>query len=214
MLLARGPRVRLEAELIRDSALQASGLLSPKIGGPSVFPPQPPSVTTEGTYGALDVEAERRARTATAAGCTRSPSGPPRSRMFGTFDGPSGEACVARREVSNTPLQALTLLNDAVVPRGGAGARPDDRRRRPATDRGRDDRDLFRRCPDPAADRRRVAALLVSFYEPQQRALGDGRPGRGRSSWPATATATSIERAAWTATARAVLNLDEVVTKN
>ena len=50
-LLARGPRVRLEAEQIRDYALQVSGLLSSKIGGPSVFPPQPASVTTEGAYG-------------------------------------------------------------------------------------------------------------------------------------------------------------------
>ena len=47
-LLARGPRVRLEAELIRDSILRMSGLLSSKLGGPSVFPPQPPGVTTEG----------------------------------------------------------------------------------------------------------------------------------------------------------------------
>src|SRR5206468_12507716 len=52
-LLARGPRFRLEAELIRDSALNASGLLAAKLGGPSVFPPQPANVTTEGTYGGL-----------------------------------------------------------------------------------------------------------------------------------------------------------------
>ena len=52
-LLARGPRVRLDAEQIRDSALAVSGLLSHKLGGPSVFPPQPPGVSTEGAYGAL-----------------------------------------------------------------------------------------------------------------------------------------------------------------
>src|SRR5207302_3638180 len=52
-LLARGPRIRLEAEQIRDSLLAVSGLLSAKIGGPSVFPPQPASVTTEGVYGAI-----------------------------------------------------------------------------------------------------------------------------------------------------------------
>ena len=53
ILLARGPRFRAEAEIVRDSALQSSGLLSERIGGPSVFPPQPASVTTEGAYGAL-----------------------------------------------------------------------------------------------------------------------------------------------------------------
>ena len=52
-LLARGPRVRLEAEVIRDAALRASGLLCERVGGPSVFPPQPAGVTTEGTYGGL-----------------------------------------------------------------------------------------------------------------------------------------------------------------
>ena len=57
-LLARGPRVRLEAEVIRDAALRASGLLSERIGGPSVFPPQPAGVTTEGTYGGLDWKVE------------------------------------------------------------------------------------------------------------------------------------------------------------
>ena len=54
VLLARGPRFRLEAELIRDTALRASGLLSGKIGGPSVFPPQPPASAREGTYGPSD----------------------------------------------------------------------------------------------------------------------------------------------------------------
>ncbi|HZY86218.1 MAG TPA: PSD1 and planctomycete cytochrome C domain-containing protein, partial [Gemmataceae bacterium] len=110
-LLARGPRFRLEAELLRDAALRASGLLSPRLGGPSVFPPQPPGVTTEGAYGAL---------------AWKPSAGPDRYRRglytfskrtapfaaFTTFDAPSGEACVARREASNTPLQALTLLND------------------------------------------------------------------------------------------------------
>src|SRR5207248_3082526 len=53
VLLARGPRFRLEAELVRDSFLKIGGLLTSKIGGPSVFPPQPASVITEGTYGGL-----------------------------------------------------------------------------------------------------------------------------------------------------------------
>jgi hypothetical protein len=54
VLLTRGPRFRLQAEMVRDSALVASGLISDKVGGPSVYPPQPPGVSSEGAYGALE----------------------------------------------------------------------------------------------------------------------------------------------------------------
>src|SRR5262249_15914160 len=112
-LLGRAPRVRLDAELIRDSLLRASGLLSEKVGGPSVFPPQPASATPEGTYGKLSwtpSQGEDRYRRGLYTFSKRTAP----FAMFTTFDGPSGEACVARRDVSNTPLQALTLLNDVV----------------------------------------------------------------------------------------------------
>ena len=112
-LIVRGPRVRLEAELIRDSALKASGLLSKKIGGPSVFPPQPASVTTEGAYGQLawkTSEGEDRYRRSLYTFTKRTAP----FALFNTFDAPSGEACIARREVSDSPLQALSLLNDTV----------------------------------------------------------------------------------------------------
>src|SRR5262249_39350261 len=114
VLLGRGPRVRLEAEQIRDSALRAAGLLSSKMFGPSVFPPQPPGVTTEGTYGRLDwkvSDGEDRSRRGLYTFAKRTAP----YAMSGPFDAPSGEACTARREVSNTPLQALTMLNDAVL---------------------------------------------------------------------------------------------------
>jgi hypothetical protein len=113
-LLSRAPRLRLEAELVRDALWRTSGLLSPVVGGPSVFPPQPPGVSTEGTYGPLawnvSSGADRYRRGLYTFSKRTAPYG-----MFSTFDAPSGEACVARREVSNTPLQALTLLNDIVV---------------------------------------------------------------------------------------------------
>ena len=112
-LLARGPRLRLEAELVRDAALGASGLLSHKVGGPSVFPPQPAGVTAEGAYGALGWKPSEGPDRYRRGLYTFSKRTAPFA-MFTTFDAPSGEACVARREVSNTPLQALTLLNDAV----------------------------------------------------------------------------------------------------
>ncbi len=116
-LLARGPRVRLEAEVIRDSVLRQSGLLCEAIGGASVFPPQPPGVTTEGTYGGLawNVSPGRdRYRRGLYTFTKRTAP----YAMFTTFDAPSGEVCVARRDVSNSPLQALTLLNDVVFEEG------------------------------------------------------------------------------------------------
>lgn len=110
-LLARGPRIRLEAEVIRDALLKASGLLSEKMGGPSVFPPQPASITTEGAYGSLSwkpSEGEDRYRRSLYTFAKRTTP----FAMLAAFDAPSGEACLARREASNSPLQALTLLND------------------------------------------------------------------------------------------------------
>jgi hypothetical protein len=113
VLMARGPRVRVEAEIVRDSALRVAGLLTDKLGGPSVFPPQPASVTTEGTYGAFNwatsTGPDRYRRSLYTFAKRTAPFA-----MYGTFDAPTGEACLARREVSNTPLQALTLLNDTV----------------------------------------------------------------------------------------------------
>lgn len=111
--LSHAPRVRLEAELIRDNALAASGLLSPKIGGPSVFPPQPPGIT-EAAYGSLSWKVsagEDRYRRGLYTFNKRTAP----YTMFSTFDGPSGEACISRRDPSNTPLQALTMLNSDVL---------------------------------------------------------------------------------------------------
>jgi hypothetical protein len=104
-LLSHFPRVRLEAEMVRDVALRVSSLLSEKIGGPSVFPPQPPGITSEGAYGPLTwtvSPGEDRYRRGLYTFAKRTAP----YAMFATFNGPSGEACIARREISNTPLQA------------------------------------------------------------------------------------------------------------
>jgi hypothetical protein len=208
-LLARGPRFRLEAELIRDSALAASGLLSPKIGGPSVFPPQPASVTAEGAYGALKWEPspgeDRYSRGLYTFAKRTAPFA-----MTITFDGPSGEACVARREVSNTPLQALTLLNDQVFVEAAQALG-----RRIASSSGAPEakaRDLFRRClirPPAAAELK----LVAGFYAAQRRRFADKAAELAELSGGNDVVQPLIERAAWTAAARAVLNLDEMVTK-
>ena len=205
-LLARGPRVRLEAEQIRDSALKAAGLLSAKMYGPSVFPPQPPNITTEGTYGGLKWEVsagEDRYRRGLYTFMKRTAP----YALFGTFDAPSGEACIARREVSNTALQALTMLNDAVLLEVARALA----QRAVARDGAPSDRVtyLFRLClvRPPTADE---GASIGKFYEAQKARFGR-EPDRAAKV--AGAGDDAVERAAWTATARAVLNLDEFVTK-
>ena len=208
-LLARGPRVRLEAEVIRDSALRVKrpALASSSAGrafsrrSRRASRPREPTASWRGTS-AQGRDRYRRGlytftkRTAPFA-------------MFTTFDAPSGEVCVARREVSNSPLQALTLLERPGLRRGRPGARADDGRG--AGDRSRNAPDiLFRRCltRPPRPDE---LAVLVQFYRRQRERLE-------RKSWTPPKIAgpgagDAAERAAWTILARATLNLDEAVTK-
>lgn len=209
--LARGPRIRIEAEAVRDSLLRASGLLSSRLGGPSVFPSQPSNVTTEGAYGQLSWQASPGGDRYRRGLYTFAKRTAPYA-MFTTFDGPSGEACVARRDISNTPLQALTLLNDSVLIEA-ARALGRDASEWPAPagaeTAARIDY-LFRRCLTrrPTSDE---AKLLADFHDAQRRRFASGQlapqPLAGEGA------ADPAERAAWVATARAILNLDEMVVK-
>jgi hypothetical protein len=207
-LLARGPRFRIEAELVRDAALRISGLLSPKLGGPSVFPPQPAGVSSEGTYGPLAWKVSEGPDRYRRGLYTFSKRTAPYA-MATTFDAPSGEACLARREVSNTPLQALTLLNDPVFVEAAQalGARMAVESL-PVEGRVTE---LFRRCltRPPSADER---ALLVQFYQAQKQRFAGKELDAGAVAGPGGGDV--IERAAWTVVARALLNLDETITKN
>ena len=207
-LLARGPRVRLEAELIRDSLLRESGLLTESVGGPSVFPPQPASVTTDGAYGPLTWKVSEGPDRYRRGLYTFSKRTAPYA-MFNTFDGPTGDACIAQRDISNTPLQALTLLNDAVVIEAAQALGNRFAAQTGALEQRVES--LFRRClvRPPSSDER---TLLTSFFKTQEHRFeakeldaaifadkGEGDPN---------------QRAAWTAMARALLNLDEAITKD
>ena len=109
-LLSYAPRFRLEAEVLRDLIVSASGVLSLKKGGPPVRPLQPPGITEVafGRPGWTVSEGEDRYRRSVYTLIKRTAP----FAMITTFDGPSGESCIARRNRSNSPLQALTLLND------------------------------------------------------------------------------------------------------
>jgi hypothetical protein len=205
--LSRAPRQRLEAEMIRDAVLKSSGLLSAKMYGPSVFPPQPASVATDGVYGALawtPSVGEDRYRRGLYTFLKRSIP----YAMFSTFDGVTGETCIARREVSNTPLQALTMLNDEVVMEAARHLG-----KTIASQKGTDDakiESLFRRCltRTPTADEtkalaafraRQVERLQAGQLDPKKIAGGDA--------------SNAVQQAAWTLVARAVMNLDEMVVR-
>jgi hypothetical protein len=209
VLLARGPRFRLEGEMVRDAALVASGLFSDRIGGPSVYPPQPPGVSTEGAYGALawnTSEGPDRYRRGLYTFAKRTTP----YAMTATFDGPSGEACLARRERSNTPLQALTLLNDPVFMEcARALGRQAVKLNGAETARAEW---LFRRCltrPPTSEEREK----LVQFYRTQLARLVAGEL-KATDLMEEKAAADLNEQAAWMAVARALLNLDEAITKS
>lgn len=189
LLLARGPRFRLDAEIIRDSALSAAGILSTKMGGPGVYPPQPASVTTEGTYGKVEwkaSEGEDRFRRSLYTFMKRTAP----FAMASAFDAPSGESCLARRDVSNSPLQALTLLNDQMFLEA-AQAMARQVMIESTTDQERLE-NIYRRClTRHAADDENK--MLLAFVELQRQQKLEGE-------------------ALWTAVSRAVLNLDEAIT--
>lgn len=112
-LYARGPRFRISAEMIRDQALAVSGLLSPKLAGPPVRPPQPQLGLSAAFGSATDwktSEGEDRYRRAIYTTWRRSNPYP----SMATFDAPNREVCTLRRSRTNTPLQALVTLNDPV----------------------------------------------------------------------------------------------------
>ena len=205
-LLARGPRVRLDAEVLRDSMLAAAGLLSEKMYGPPVRPPQPSGVT-EVAWGKPKWQAsegeDRRRRSIYTYVKRTAPFA-----MVATFDGPSGERCVARRDRSNTPLQALTLLNDVQVVEasralGGVIAST------PGSDEERVVAAFRRVLTRPPSETEQ--SRMLKFVGSQRRRLenGDLDPlaivGDGAEDPEKTAI--------WTSLARALFNLDEAVTR-
>lgn len=207
-LLARGSRFRLDAEVIRDLALEASGLLVREIGGPSVYPPQPEGATAL-AYGMSpwkESQGPARYRRGLYTFTKRTAPYP----TFTTFDAPTSEVTCVRRERSNTPLQALTLLNDRVfmeASRALARSVVSDARWACDDDRARR---LYRLCltRGPRIDEVRS---LVDFVEQQRAGLADSDADKIVGSM--RGDVTNRELAAWIIAARVVLNLDETICK-
>ena len=205
--LARGPRFRVRAETVRDIMLQASGKLSSKIGGPSVYPPQPAIVTAlaYGNTAWKTSQGEDRYRRSLYTFLKRTAPFAANS----VFDAPSGETCLARRDRSNTPLQALTLLNDEMFLElsRALGSEAASRHSQSARDAVTFIfRQLLTRPPTVAEQE-----LLLDYYAQQLTRLQRGELDPAKIAGVPNA---SPETAAWMMVARAVMNLDEVITKS
>ncbi|GAB2779691.1 hypothetical protein GCM10027275_24050 [Rhabdobacter roseus] len=207
LYLARGPRVRLTAEQVRDQALTASSLLSAKMYGPSVMPPQPDGVwqVIRNVMRWRTAENEDRYRRALYTYWRKSSPYP----SFTTFDAPSRELCVSRRVRTNTPLQALVTLNDPVYLEAAEGLAWQMKQEKGFHPR-ENIKAGYERLMGYAPSTERLA-LLESYY---QRSIRHYRqsPADVRE-FLALGYPKTPHLAALKATANVMLNLDEVVTK-
>ena len=215
-MLAHAPRQRLDAEAMRDQALALSGLLSPKMGGPSVYPPQPAGLWNVAFNGGQNAyptsQGEDRHRRGLYTFWRRTMPNP----SMTTFDAPSREACTVRRLPTNTPLQAFVTMNDPVfvecaqslarriVREGGADT----------TARLRFALKLCTARPPAEAQVQALAALYESElanYRADKKAATDLAT---KPLGPLPPNADAAEMAAWTVVANVLLNLDAVLTKS
>ena len=217
-LLARGPRFRLPAELIRDDALAVSGLLNDRIGGPSVYPYQPKGLWEEMAFGSgftgqTYTESTGRELYRRSMYTVWKRTVPPAALV--TFDAPDREKCTARRSITDTPLQALVLMNDPTYVEAArflaarmiaeGGTAPVARIQY-----------AFRLATGRIPDSQETAVLVEAANE----ALADFRQHRDEAAALLTVGASKSnqsqdpqELAAWTTVASMILNLDETITK-
>ncbi|MFO1066604.1 MAG: DUF1553 domain-containing protein [Pirellulales bacterium] len=219
--LARGPRVRLPAEAVRDQALASAGLLSHKMYGPPVRPPQP-SLGLSAAFGSkTDWEAsqgEDRYRRGIYTTWRRSNPYP----SMATFDAPSREVCTLRRDSTNTPLQALVTLNDPgfVEAAQALARRVVIHEATSGTDETARDRTrlaaAFRYVVSRAPEDRETEALLRLLERARGQLKGNEAAAKQLATepiGPLPAGADAVELAAWTSVANVLLNLDEVLMK-
>jgi len=217
-LLARGSRMRVEAEVVRDIALATSGLLNAKVGGPSVFPPSPEFLylppTSYGPKPWTEDKGENRYRRAVYTFRYRSVPFP----VLQTFDAPTADISCVRRARSNTPLQALATLNETLFLEAARALATKTVKEGGATDAEKA-AFAFRRV----MSRKPAAAELNELLALKNRQLerftgGELNPWNLATNDPDKAFALPKgvrmdELAAWTAVSRVLLNLDEAITK-
>ncbi len=220
-LLARGPRYRLDAEQIRDNALAASGLLVESLGGPSVLPYQPPGLWRDVAYGGgglrytaqefIQDHGDKLYRRSLYTFWKRA-AAPPGMLLF---DAPNREVCTARRSRSNTPLQALALMNDTQYVEAARAMAERIMKESGPDATARIDHACTLLLARPARDAEKAA--LRAQFEAQ---LADYRNtpdaardllDTGESDYDTALDA--VELAAWTLVANALMNTDAAVTQ-
>jgi hypothetical protein len=212
-LLARGPRFRVESEIVQDIALSASGLLNPKIGGPSVRPPIPASVgdTVYGGFSWPESTGEDRYRRGMYTFWKRALPFP----SMLAFDAPTADSSCTRRVRSNTPLQALTTLNEKTFVEAAQAMGLRVYREGGSDERSRANY-AFRLCAGRAPTERELNSLL-KFYDEQYRYFEDRTADAlkigsiSQTNFPPGVNLHKV--AAWAMVSRAILNLDETITK-
>jgi hypothetical protein len=214
-LLARGPRFRLKAELVRDNALAISGLLTGRIGGQSAMPYQADGLWTELQGGAFEVykqdHGENLYRRSLYTYRKRTVPHP----TLATFDAPSWEICQVKRSLTNTPLQSLATLNDVTYVEAArkfaerilrSGSDNHDRLTfafRTATGRHPSDGELAH-----------LDASLTKYSQSFHEHPEEAKQLLAHGESPSDESLDAIELAAHTAIAGVLLNLDDTITRN
>lgn len=210
ILLARQNRLRLEAEVIRDAHLAVSGLLNATIGGPSVRPPLPADLTSLAYANQIkwkNSEGADKYRRGLYTFFQRTLPYP----MLMAFDAPDSNAACTRRERSNTPIQALTLLNDPAFFEC-AQALGREVAALPDSDSKEKVRQLFTRCLSRAPTQAELDRL-AHFHEVQSRLVKNSPTSARALTGMTEIDEASFEAATFVALARTLMNLDEFVTR-
>ncbi len=212
-LMARGPRFRMDAEMVRDNALAISGLLSRKVGGPSVFPYQPEGVWANpysGDKWVLSTNGDQHRRGLYTFWRRTAPYA-----AFMAFDAPSREICTERRPRTNTPLQALATLNDKVFVEASAALA----RRMMTEAKGGEKERLtyaFRLCVARPPTEKEIEIVLRLYRDNLEKYRKDPAAAQAMAKGGMGETPKNLdaaELAAWTVVANVLLNLDETITK-
>lgn len=207
-LLARQNRLRVEAEIVRDAALSASGLLHPKVGGPGVRPPQPEGVYafTQNKKSWTSATGPDRFRRGLYIQFYRSAPYP----LLTTFDSPDFQSVCTARVRSNTPLQSLAMANDEALFELAQGLGARLLKEEPADDEKRLERAFLLCYGRPPSDAERNA--VASFRETQLNSF-QADPAAAKEVAPKVDGIAPAEAASWTTVARALMNTDEFITR-
>ncbi len=218
-LLARGPRVRLPAEMVRDNALAVSGLMNEKIGGPSVFPYQPKGIWEEMAFGgnfSAQTYVQSHGKDLYRRGMYtfwKRTVPPPE---LNTLDAPDREKCTARRGTTNTPLQALVLMNDPTYIEASRALAERDLREGGTTDADRI-RYAFRLATDRDPSPQELNILEALYKKELAHYQADKSSAQKLVAVGESKASSQVDQsqlAAWTLVTSTILNMDEAITKN